>query len=190
MQMQDLITIALILLALWTFIPRHVRRAARSGLAPFLSVLLDTIHDAARVARSGLAHAAYRGLLGVPIPDAVLAPRIENELVDAEPDVGDFPLPAAIEPQMEPRTEPQELVLNATEVIAVARMIGHNKSAAKPSKSSTIAAGFGVSRGGSAAYQRASVIYDALFGPPPPAIVYRDRTPEQEALRKHLHLSK
>jgi hypothetical protein len=65
----------------------------------------------------------------------------------------------------------RELVLNADEIEAVNRMIKHNTTAAKPSKSSTIQAGFGVSRGGSAAYVRASLIYDTLFGQPEPAVM-------------------
>lgn len=81
----------------------------------------------------------------------------------------------AIEPDMSSSLNPAELVLNADEVAAVIRMIEHNKTAAKPSKSSTIQAGFGVSRGGSQLYQRASAIYDALFGPPVPAVQYRQQ---------------
>lgn len=100
-----------------------------------------------------------------------------------------FPLLNGAEPQTNRSVNPSELQLNAAEVAALQRMIDHNKTAAKPSKSSTIQAGFGVSRGGSAAYQRASVIYDALFGPPAPAVQYRQRTPEQEELRKQLKLN-
>lgn len=77
-----------------------------------------------------------------------------------------------------------ELALNADEVAAVGRMILHNRTAAKPSKSSTISAGFGVSRGGSAAYMRASLIYDTLFGPPAPAVQYRELTPDRQQLLK------
>lgn len=96
----------------------------------------------------------------------------------------------AIEPD-EPRSlNAGELLLNAAEIAAISRMIEHNRTAAKPSKSSTIQAGFGIARGGSAAYQRASHIYDLLFGPPEPAIKYRPLTPEQSALRSELGLEK
>lgn len=98
----------------------------------------------------------------------------------------DFPLLNGAEPQSIGSVNPLDLVLNADEVIAVARMIDHNRTAAKPSKSSTIQAGFGVSRGGSAAYTRASLIYDTLFGPPAPAVKYRELTPEQEHVRAQL----
>lgn len=89
-----------------------------------------------------------------------------------------FPLLNGDEPD-EPRSlNPAELLLNAAEIAAIHRMIEHNKTAAKPSKSSSIQAGFGVARGGSAAYTRASELYDALFGPVAPAIKYRPLTPD------------
>jgi hypothetical protein len=100
----------------------------------------------------------------------------------------EFPLLNGLEPQTNRSENPAELYLNAAEVAALYRMIEHNKTAAKPSKSSTIQAGFGVSRGGSSAYTRASLIYDTLFGAPALAVKYRQRTPEQEALRKQLNL--
>lgn len=75
------------------------------------------------------------------------------------------------EPDEPPFANADALLLNADEVLAVARMIKHNATAAKPSKSSTIQAGFGVSRGGGATYMRASAIYDALFGQPNPAVL-------------------
>ncbi len=86
------------------------------------------------------------------------------------PRSSDIPHMNHVEPLVRGSLNPAELRLNAEEVAAVARMIEHNKTAAKPSKSSTIQAGFGVSRGGSQLYQRASAIYDALFGAPAPAI--------------------
>jgi hypothetical protein len=101
-----------------------------------------------------------------------------------------FPLLNGAEPQANGSMNPAELQLNASEIAGLQRMIEHNKTAAKPSKSSTIQAGFGVSRGGSAAYARASMIYDTFFGPPAPAVKYRAITPEQEAVRKSLGLSK
>jgi hypothetical protein len=82
----------------------------------------------------------------------------------------DIPHMNHVEPSVRGSLNPAELRLNADEVAAIARMIEHNKTAIKPSKSSTIAAGFGASRGGSQLYQRASAIYDALFGAPAPAV--------------------
>jgi len=118
--------------------------------------------------------------------------RQTTHILDAEPEPlssDAFSLLIDEEPQANGSGTSVELQLNAAEVAALQRMIGHNKTAAKPSKSSTIHAGFGVSRGGSPAYQRASLIYDALFGSPAPAVKYRERTPEQDALRNHLKLN-
>lgn len=117
----------------------------------------------------------------------------DEAFMDAEPEpLGSavFPLPNGVEPDMNGSQNAFDLRLNAAEVAALQRMIIHNKTAAKPSKSSTIQAGFGVSRGGSAAYQRASLIYDTLFGPPLPAVQYRPLTTEQQQLREQLALDK
>jgi len=86
------------------------------------------------------------------------------------PRSSDIPHMNHAEPRSGDSLNPAELRLNADEVAAIARMIEHNKTAAKPSKSRTIQAGFGVSRGGSQLYVRASAIYDALFGAPAPAV--------------------
>jgi hypothetical protein len=78
-----------------------------------------------------------------------------------------------VEPDLNGSLNPVELALNADEVAAVARMIEHKITAKRATKSSAIQAGFGVSRGGSQTYLRASTIYDALFGAPAPAVQYR-----------------
>lgn len=71
MELTDLLTLALVLVALWTFIPRRLRRAMRSGLEPAVIVLADTVRDVSRVGAKVLTHVAYRGLLGVPVPDTI-----------------------------------------------------------------------------------------------------------------------
>lgn len=58
-------------------------------------------------------------------------------------------------------------ILNLEECAAIARMIEHKVTAEKPTKASIIWAGFGLKKGASAKYQRASEIYDALFVIPP-----------------------
>jgi hypothetical protein len=95
-----------------------------------------------------------------------------QEATEPEPDRS--PQVNHAEPERTLGSGSAELALNADELAAVKRMIKHNAAARSPSKSSTIAAGFSVSRGGSATYQRASVIYDALFGQPEPAIQFPD----------------
>jgi len=127
---------------------------------------------------------------GVGVQKAIHYRPVPTSPEPDEPEVSTFPLLNHEEPRDEPIPARAELWLNQAEVDALHRMIRHNATAAKPSKTSTIQAGFGLSRGGSAAYQRASLIYDALFGAPPPAVKYRERTPEQEALRQQLRLGK
>jgi hypothetical protein len=119
-------------------------------------------------------------------PIAQNAPRTAPE---PEPQrSSEIPLPNGAEPLFNGSANPSELALNADEVIAVARMIDHNRTAAKPSKTSTIQAGFGLSRGGGPRYTRAALIYDTLFGPPAPAVTYRELSPEQEAVRAQLRM--
>lgn len=71
MELQDLITIALVLVCAWTFIPRHLRRAFRSGLEPAVIAFAETMRDASRAVGKALTHLAYRGLLGVPVPEKI-----------------------------------------------------------------------------------------------------------------------
>lgn len=116
-------------------------------------------------------------LVFLPAAAAYLEEEIEEEEEpEPEPEPLGSPVPLhmnALEPCLSGSSEPFALALNADEIAAVGRMIEHNKTAARPSKSSAIQAGFGVSRGGSQTYQRASAIYDALFGAPTPAVQYR-----------------
>lgn len=87
---------------------------------------------------------------------------------------------ARFEPEPEPENPPNPALerqnldgtgafaLNPEECAAVARMIEHKTTAEKPTKASIVWAGFGLKKGSSAKYQRASEIYDALFVIPPP----------------------
>lgn len=123
-------------------------------------------------------------LLRVSVNRFVVVRRVDMSSGDGWDDEGNEPEPAPhhsiaiphmnhVEPDPNRSLNPVELQLNADEVAAVARMIEHKMTAIKPTKSNTIQAGFGVSRGGSQAYLRASAIYDALFGTPAPAVQYR-----------------
>jgi hypothetical protein len=87
MDLQDLITIALVLACVWTFIPRHLRRALRSGLEPAVITLADVVRDVSRVAGKALTHAAYRGLLGEPVPEAITvkSKEVEEKIEDVAP---------------------------------------------------------------------------------------------------------
>lgn len=91
-----------------------------------------------------------------------LAPTVQRfyPLFDPEPEP---------EPEANPALERQNLegtgafVLNLDECAAIARMIEHKTTAEKPTKASCIWAGFGLKKGASSKYARASEIYDALF---------------------------
>lgn len=89
------------------------------------------------------------------------------------------------------RTEPFGFALSEAEIMSVQKMGHYIMSTARlgrvPSKSGAILAGFGIKRGASPRYERASLVYDTIFGPPKPAVDYPERTPEQEATHKALH---
>ena len=95
----------------------------------------------------------------------------------------------ADEPVLERRTDDRTgaFVLNLEECAAVAKMIEHKTTAEKPTKASTVWAGFGVKKGDSAKYRRASEIYDALFVLQPEPRYPSD--PVIEARREALGLS-
>lgn len=106
---------------------------------------------------------------------------------------------AGFDPENEPENPPNlaperrtddrtgAFALNPDECAAVARMIEHKMTAEKPTKASTIWAGFGVKKGASAKYQRASEIFDTLFILPEPDS-YPLMTAEQRQEREKLGL--
>lgn len=177
MSIGDLITYVCLAIALW-YVPRYLLRVYAPGLYARIKL---SIENAARdlQARDYARYQAKQAARGRLYEDT------EPEPLGSDA----FSLLNGKEPETNGSANPAELFLNAAEVVALQRMIEHNKTAAKPSKSSTIQAGFGVSRGGSTAYQRASLIYDTLFGAPAPAVRYREQTPEQKELRKQLNLN-
>lgn len=79
MEWGDVLLIVLVAAGVWTFIPRHVRFTLRSVVSPLLRTFLDALHDGASVARKAITHAAYRGLLGVPVPDDITVKSREAE---------------------------------------------------------------------------------------------------------------
>lgn len=89
---------------------------------------------------------------------------VQNQRETAtEPNRTEPPNPpnAAAEPGEPYRTG--AFALTPQEIAAVGRMIEHKARAEKPNKASTIWAGFGIKKGESARYKRASEIYDTLF---------------------------
>ncbi len=95
--------------------------------------------------------------------------RFAPESAPNEPEPEPEPLPnLALTSRTDNRTE--TFALDAAERLAVIKMIYHKTSDPKATKASAILAGFGVKKGDSAAYRRASAIYDALFVLPAPPI--------------------
>lgn len=71
MTVGDAITICLILLALWTFIPRVFRRAIRDGLEPTVIALAGAVRTYSRHAAHIIMDLAYKVLIGQPRPQSV-----------------------------------------------------------------------------------------------------------------------
>jgi len=101
-----------------------------------------------------------------------------------EPEPPNLPNPAS-----ESRTDDRTgaFALDDAERLAVTKMIYHKASDPKATKASAVYVGFGVKKGDSAAYRRASAIYDALFVLPEPD-KYPLMTDEQRAAREELGL--
>ena len=92
------------------------------------------------------------------------------------------------------RTLGAPFALSIEEMAAVQAMIRHRDTVMargeKPTKSGSILAGFGVKRGGAPRYERASEIYDVLFGAPEPVSHFPNMTVEQKHAREVLGIAK
>ena len=71
MTIGDAITICLVLLALWTFIPRSLRTALRGGLEPTVIALASVVRAGTRIAAHALTEMAYKVLIGQVPPPSV-----------------------------------------------------------------------------------------------------------------------
>jgi len=131
MDIGDAVTICLVLLALWTFIPRSFRSALRGGLEPSVVALARAVELATRAAAHVLIELAYKVLIGQVPPASpprsiaskidyvapVPAPEPVREL--AAPPVREAVLPHVhqVEPsepaENKPASEPNELTVNA-----------------------------------------------------------------------------
>jgi len=172
---ESIATVVIIVLVIMSFWPKRYRTAVSHYTRRTARIAGDNLADLWRALRP----LAYRLITGDDAPKAVERPsrthrsntnRTEpNTLVRDE-----SPLPAAESEPNEPtgsvRGPAPVLTLSADELAAVVRMIEHKRTAARPTKSSTIQAAFGVSRGGGATYGRASELYDRFFAAPAEAI--------------------
>jgi hypothetical protein len=113
MELGDVVTTALVLLALWTFVPRQLRRVVREGLEPTVAALAHQICVAARAAAKVLTHLAYRVIVGqVPVEPLTSSeedrsPFQSVQPVPVRPDTGAERTGSAIAEPVRP-TEPPE----------------------------------------------------------------------------------
>lgn len=84
MTIGDAVTICLVLLALWTFIPRSLRTALRGGLEPTVIALASVVRAGTRVAAHVLTELAYKVLIGQVPPHHVKTPANYVALVDQD----------------------------------------------------------------------------------------------------------
>lgn len=191
--------ILMLLLLISTFMPKPIRRNVADStyhLWRFLIELVRWLEPRAYRLVTGL-DPSRRAAIGRPMPDddysveprptalRHASPALANRTQAFAETHDEIPRSDALEHKREPvrsvRDAGDLLTLTRDEIAAVARMIAHNKAAAKPTKSSTIQAGFGVSRGGGATYLRASAIYDQIFAAPNEAM-YPTLTAEREKI--------
>lgn len=176
----DVLTIALVLVALWTFLPRHLRRAMWSALSPALTTLLDTLHEGALVLRKGLTVVGYKVLIGnMPMSSSAAA---DDDDWDTESTVS-RPKQNSETPEIPQRVgEIQGETFSSAETEALARLVASGKLGL------TDAVKIGAGAVSGEKYQKRSrEIKEAV------ARIqqrYPRRTPEQEALRRELGIEK
>lgn len=181
MEWSDLILIAFVLLALWTFIPRHLRRALRSGLEPTVIALAGAVRSATRAGWNVFTDGAYRVLIGQP--------RVMGKL-RADEDEGDAVAGTIFEAKRTPESaeiprsvgeiDPQIFALGET--AALARLV----AAGKLGLTDAVKIGAGAVSGEK--YQKRSREIKAEVERIQHK--YPQRTAQQEELRKQLGLSK
>lgn len=190
----DILTIGLVLLALWTFVPRRLRVAARVGIEPTVIVLADYVRSGARMAGRVAADLLYRVLIGrprvmseppaepaeIPVagPVAAIAEKPAQLIVMPGND-GNEALPgnAAIPPAA------RDIIRMQAKAEAVALLL---KSAKLTNKAEAIETAFECKRSGrkESTYARALELVNPILE----ANKYPQRTPEQEAARQELGL--
>lgn len=182
MNLSDLVTIGLVCVALWTFIPRHIRRALRLGLEPTVVVVADSVRSGTRVGWKLFTRLAYKVLIGRDID----APVIVNSM-ESDDEKEDIALPATKQQNNNnviatPATDSNALLLQNT-----ARNLAIAVKAGKMTETEGIKLFFGVSPSSSnPRYLAARAALKAeLEKLDPPK--YRGLSSEQEALRQQLH---
>jgi hypothetical protein len=161
----DLATIAIVVMVLVSFAPRHIRRRMRQ-------VAGDTLRDLWAATRP----LAYRLITGDDAPPLGEQPRhLTVELRGAlhHNVEDDFPLPAAenddLHGGVEDENQPDFAPASEEELRALALALRHNLTTQDKTKSGAIKAGWGLARSGTdPRYARASELYDLATRPPEP----------------------
>jgi hypothetical protein len=180
MDFQDLITIALVVVCVWTFIPRHLRRALRSGLEPAVVTLADAVRDGSRVALKVLTHVAYKLLIGnVPMSSSAAG---DDDDLSSEDGLSP-PKHKSETPETLRRVgETSEETFTFAETEALARLVASGKLGL------TDAVRIGAGAVSGEKYQKRSREIKAAVARLQER--YPQRTPEQEQLRQQLGIRK
>lgn len=124
MTIEDAITICLVVLALWTFIPRSFRAALRGGLEPTVIAVAEVVRRGTRTAARVIADLAYTVLIGQPRVNNFDAPKadyvapIQPQTAAAPPEpaavLAGTHQPGSIElPKNNDMPDPPQVVINA-----------------------------------------------------------------------------
>lgn len=211
MTIGDAVTICLVLLALWTFIPRPFRAALRGGLEPTVIALASVVRAGTRVAAHIITELAYRVLIGQVPPPRVKPPAHYVAPIDQDTPLEVVAAPVAAPPQewLQPIAMPatadnDELrrndqsapippeardIIRATAVEqgkaqAVAALLKSGKLTDKAEAIEQVFQCKRNSRPGST-YMQARALVEPLLA----VEKYPGRTPEQEEFRKSLEMA-
>jgi hypothetical protein len=172
----DVLTVLLVIVALWTFLPRHFRQSLRAGLEPAVIALADAVREGAHVAAKYVTALAYRVLIGRDITSIEHAPEpIESPVFEAKlnSETAETLRPVA-------ETDTESFTFGAT--TALARLVAAGKVGL------TDAVKIGADAKSGEKYQKRSreikAAVDRL------QTKYPHMTPEQAALRKELGIEK
>jgi hypothetical protein len=179
MEWGDVITLVLVLVALWTFMPRHFRHVLRGAIVPALSAVVDMI----RACKAPVVYVAYRVLLGRYPPSYY----VENddaaeELMYQEPpfSAGETNAETAETPHLNAETVAETFTLG--EIEALARLVAAGKLGL------TEAVKIGADAKSGERYQQRSRAIKARVEDLRDK--YPQRTSDQETKRRELGLSK
>lgn len=180
MEWSDAGLILLVLVALWTFLPRHFRHALRLGLEPTIIIVADAMRRSTRAAWNVFTELLYRVLIGQP---RVMVTSSGDE--DEEDDIS-LPVFAA-----KLNSETAEIPRWVGEIHAESFTLGETTALARLVASGELGLTNAVKIGADAKsgekYQKRSRDVKALAEQMRDR--YPQRTPEQEQLRKELGIA-